>query len=149
MKKNTENTNALLLHLSAFCNFIFPFGGVIVPLILWQTKKGESEFLDTQGKEVVNFNLSFLLYQTFIILCLGMVFIATFANHWSLLKNIVIDDRFDVEMYLQDHHFFIPFVFMLVCGMFVFIKSALILIGALKVKNGEAYKYPLTYTFIK
>ena len=59
MKKNNENTNAFLIHISAFAGFMFPFGNIITPLIAWQTLKDRSPFLDEQGKEAVNFNISF------------------------------------------------------------------------------------------
>jgi len=37
-------------------------GGIICPLILWQLKKGDDPFIDEQGKESVNFQISMLLY---------------------------------------------------------------------------------------
>ncbi|MFB1039974.1 MAG: DUF4870 domain-containing protein, partial [Polaribacter sp.] len=62
MKKNNQNTNAFLIHISAFAGFVFPFGQIITPLIAWQTLKDRSPFLDEQGKEAINFNLSYTLY---------------------------------------------------------------------------------------
>lgn len=66
MTTKRENNNAFLIHISAFGSFILPLGGVIIPIIFWQVKKDESDYLDEQGKESVNFNLSYLLY-TFIL----------------------------------------------------------------------------------
>ncbi|NQT00516.1 MAG: DUF4870 domain-containing protein [Planctomycetes bacterium] len=37
-------------------------GSVIAPLIIWQVKKDEDPFIDKQGKEAVNFQISMLLY---------------------------------------------------------------------------------------
>jgi hypothetical protein len=37
-------------------------GGVIGPLILWQIKKDKYPFIDEQGKEALNFQISMLLY---------------------------------------------------------------------------------------
>lgn len=37
-------------------------GSVIAPLIIWQIKKDEFEFVDDQGKEAVNFQISILIY---------------------------------------------------------------------------------------
>lgn len=149
MKKNSETTNALLFHLSAFSNYIIPFGGIIVPLILWQTKKGESDFLDNQGKEVVNFNLSYLVYQIILILCMGSLLLYMIANHVPILENIQFDDNFHFEHYFKDHNFFIPLIFMSVFSFFIFVKCALIIIGSLKAKKGEEYSYPMTMKFIK
>lgn len=37
-------------------------GGVIAPLVIWQIKKDNFEFVDEQGKEAVNFQISVLIY---------------------------------------------------------------------------------------
>lgn len=149
MKKNSETTNALLFHLSAFSHYIIPFGGIIVPLILWQTKKGESDFLDHQGKEVVNFNLSYLVYQIFIFLCMGSLLLYMIADHISMIENIHFDENFNLKHYFKDHHFFIPLIFISVFSFFTFVKCVLIIIGSLKAKKGEEYSYPMTMKFIK
>lgn len=51
-----------ILHLSQLLNFVTGFGGLIVPILLWQLKKDEIQDMDQQGKEVVNFQLSMLIY---------------------------------------------------------------------------------------
>jgi uncharacterized Tic20 family protein len=53
-----EKTFAMFCHLSAFAGFIIPFGNIIGPLILWQMKKAESAFIDDQGKEALNFQIT-------------------------------------------------------------------------------------------
>jgi uncharacterized Tic20 family protein len=37
-------------------------GSVIAPLIIWQVKKDEDPFIDEQGKEALNFQISILIY---------------------------------------------------------------------------------------
>ena len=53
---------AMLCHLSALGGGIIPFGHIVLPLILWQIKKGQSPFVDAAGKEAVNFNISVTIY---------------------------------------------------------------------------------------
>jgi uncharacterized Tic20 family protein len=53
---------AMLCHLSALVGYIIPFGNVIGPLIFWMLKKDESPFIDANGKEAVNFQISILIY---------------------------------------------------------------------------------------
>jgi uncharacterized Tic20 family protein len=36
-------------------------GGFVVPLIIWLIKKDQSKFLDDQGKEALNFQLTMLI----------------------------------------------------------------------------------------
>ncbi|WLH29979.1 DUF4870 domain-containing protein [Pseudomonas canadensis] len=49
---------AMLCHLAAFLGFVFPFGSVVGPLILWQMKKEVDPFIDDQGKEALNFQIT-------------------------------------------------------------------------------------------
>jgi len=50
-------------------------GGIIVPLIIWQIKKDEHPFVDEQGKEAVNFQISILIYELIagllMLICVG------------------------------------------------------------------------------
>ena len=50
--------SAMLCHLAAFLGFVFPFGSVVGPLILWQMKKEVDPFIDDQGKEALNFQIT-------------------------------------------------------------------------------------------
>lgn len=53
-----EKNLAMFCHLGAFAGFIIPFGGLLVPLIIWLTKKDESQYIDYHGRESVNFQIS-------------------------------------------------------------------------------------------
>ena len=57
-----ERTWAMLSHFSALCMFIFPFGNILAPLIIWLIKKEELPFVEDQGKEVLNFQISITIY---------------------------------------------------------------------------------------
>jgi uncharacterized Tic20 family protein len=53
----------MICHLSALAGLVVPVVGCIVgPLVVWQIKKEEFPFVDEQGKESVNFQISMLLY---------------------------------------------------------------------------------------
>jgi hypothetical protein len=55
---NEEKQWALFAHLSALIGYIIPFGSIIGPLIIWQVKKNEMPFVDDQGKEALNFQIT-------------------------------------------------------------------------------------------
>ncbi len=57
-----ERTWAMLCHFSSFCMFIFPFGNILAPLIIWLIKKDEMSFIENQAKEVLNFQISMTIY---------------------------------------------------------------------------------------
>lgn len=67
-----ERTWAMLAHLSAFAFFICPFGNVIGPLIVWLVKRDQLPLVADQGKEALNFNITFALAA---IVCGVLVFI--------------------------------------------------------------------------
>lgn len=55
---SNERLAAALMHGGGFAAYLFPLGNVLVPLLLWVVKRDESELLDRQGKEVLNFQLT-------------------------------------------------------------------------------------------
>lgn len=67
-----ERTWGLIAHLSALVGFVIPFGNVIGPLIVWQIKKNEMPFVDDQGKEALNFQITVTLAA---IVCFILMFI--------------------------------------------------------------------------
>lgn len=54
-------TWGMLCHLSAFLGFIIPFGNILGPLVIWLIKKKDYPFVDDQGKEALNFQISMLI----------------------------------------------------------------------------------------
>jgi len=49
---------AMLCHLAAFAGLVVPFGNLLGPLIVWQLKKDIDPFVDAQGKEALNFQIT-------------------------------------------------------------------------------------------
>ena len=53
----------MLCHLSAFAGFTgIPFGTILGLLVIWLLKREESPFIDTHGKEALNFQISVIIY---------------------------------------------------------------------------------------
>ena len=151
MITNTEKNWATLTHIGAFGQYLFPLGNFIIPIIIWSSKKNESEFIDNNGKQCINFQLRVFLYS----LILGAIFVPaffiTFLSHITF--NELIHDR---HFIIQDLNFSENVglittgaiaIFFLVC-----LKIAeffLIIQAAVKTANGERYSYPLTLKFMK
>jgi uncharacterized protein len=51
----------MFAHLAALAGFFIPFGNLIGPLVIWQIKKNEMPFVDDQGKESLNFQITVTL----------------------------------------------------------------------------------------
>ena len=71
-----EKTFGMLAHLSALAVFLFPFGNFIGPLVIWLIKKDQSAWIDRQGKESLNFQISIAIY--FIISAILMIVLIGF-----------------------------------------------------------------------
>ena len=67
-----ERMWAMIAHLSAVVGFIIPFGNIIAPLLIWILKKDESAFINDQGKEALNFQISVTIYA---IVCVILIFV--------------------------------------------------------------------------
>ena len=53
----------MLCHLAALSGFLgLPFGHVLGPLVVWLIKRHEIPFVDGQGKESLNFQISMTIY---------------------------------------------------------------------------------------
>lgn len=57
-----ETTWAMVCHLSGFAGFVFPFANIIAPLLIWGIKRDTHPYLDDQGKEAINFQISITIY---------------------------------------------------------------------------------------
>lgn len=146
MRKNNENTNAFLIHICGFAGYLFPFGSIITPLIAWQTLKNRSTFLDEQGKEAVNFNISFALYKLILSAFFVPFALGTFFKNINNNSNF---EWFEFNFDLDSNSLFEFLGFGSVMGIIMIIRTILIIMASLKAKEGENYKYPFTIKFIK
>lgn len=65
----------MLCHLSALLGFVPPFIGVVLgPLAIWLIKGKEHPFIDANGRESLNFQISMLIYSaiTSVTICIGI-----------------------------------------------------------------------------
>ncbi len=62
MSESDERMWAMLSHLSALAGYFIPLGNIIGPLVIWLLKKDQSELVDANGKESLNFQISITIY---------------------------------------------------------------------------------------
>lgn len=147
--KNEKNY-ASITHLSAFSKFLIPLGNYIIPIILWTTKKKESSFVDYHGKQILNFQLSILLYSILLgIIALPAIigtFLSNFTWHEIESGNIILDN-------MEINNLVGLGVFGFICCGLIMILKILeffyIIYGSIKASEGEYYKYPMTINFLK
>ena len=63
-----ERTLAMIAHLHGFVGYIFPFGNIIAPFVLWQMKKDQSAYITFHAKEALNFQITTTLLAILIFL---------------------------------------------------------------------------------
>lgn len=87
-----DHTYGMLSHLLAFSTFIIPFGSILGPLVIWLIKKERSPYVDAQGKESLNFQISVFIYAAVSgILCLifiGFLLLIALGIFWLVFVII-------------------------------------------------------------
>ncbi|WP_289046365.1 DUF4870 domain-containing protein [uncultured Olleya sp.] len=148
MVTNHHKNIATFIHLSTFARFVFPFGNIIAPLVLWITNKEKSDFVDTHGKQAINFQFSILLY----VIIVGTLCIPFFAfslfNHLDILDFNYFSD-ISIKINSPSPLFYICGTFSLLAILGFILEIVFIINASLKAKDGEDYNYPFTINFIK
>lgn len=67
-----DNQLLVITHVLQLLTFVTGFGGLIVPLVIWLTKRDEIVNMNEHGKAIVNFQLSLILYS---IIAIPLLFI--------------------------------------------------------------------------
>lgn len=82
---------AMFCHLAGLAGFIIPviLSGIIAPLIIWQIKKDDHPFIDENGKEALNFQISIGIYALVSILLIPVFCIGAFLLTAVGIFNLV------------------------------------------------------------
>ncbi|SMB89902.1 DUF4870 domain-containing protein [Deinococcus hopiensis] len=142
-----ERTPALLIHLSPLAGFLLPgLGNVLGPLAAWLAYRDRSAVLDQQGKEALNFQLSVWLYSFLI----GLVFFVLFSL--GLLGGVFgaaagHPDAGAFAIFGSLAAFFTVFV-PVSLALWAF-PLVLMLLAVVRVNQGQGYRYPLSFRFIR
>ncbi len=100
-----EKTFGMLAHLTALAGFIIPiFGNIIGPLVIWLIKKDQSAWVDKQGKESLNFQISITIYAiisgilTLILIgALLLIAVGIFSLVMIIIASIKVNDGLDFQ----------------------------------------------------
>jgi hypothetical protein len=65
-----DNQLLVIAHLSQLITLVTGFGSLLLPLILWLTQKEKVYKMDAHGKNIVNFQLSLIVY---FIICIPLI----------------------------------------------------------------------------
>lgn len=143
---------AMLCHLSALLwiplaslllfgiPLYLPFLNVLPPLIIWHWKKTQDPWIDFQGKESLNFQLSLTAYTLIVIV--ASLFLVLLTCGVAVTTNVT-------GKYLQT--VFNNLITALSVFILVIMVSQLSLVNfaAIKAYKGQYYRYPFTIRFLK
>ena len=100
-----EKTFGMLAHITAFALFILPtIGHIIGPLIIWLMKKDQSAWVDRQGKNALNFQISITIYffvsLLLIPVIIGIILVVAVAIFWLvsvIMASVRVNDGEDYQ----------------------------------------------------
>ncbi|MGP1990413.1 DUF4870 domain-containing protein [Zobellia laminariae] len=151
-----ERNLAAMVHASSFSKFFIPFGNFIIPLVLWTANKKDSALVDYSGKQVLNFQISLLLYS----IVLGIISIPLLVgffpdlldsslfglNHLNDYNNLNIDFS---ETFKFSSWLFPLGVAGLAHGALFVVNIVYTILAVIKTNEGQEFSYPITIKFLK
>lgn len=139
---------ATFIHLSTFSRFLIPFGNFLGPLVLWIINKEKSEFIDENGKQALNFQISILMYSLIIGLLTVPFFVFTIFNSFDVMDfNAFNGIQFNINKPSPLFYIGGSLGFLAVIGFIL--EIVFIIKASLKARDGEVYDYPFSIKFLK
>lgn len=145
---------AAAIHASTFSKFFIPFGNFIIPLVLWTANKNENEFVDYNGRQALNFQISLLLYSV----VFGIISVPFFIG---FLPDIFNFDLFgfnnlnDLNLHFDSNDFrfgswLLPVgIAGLMQGALFIVNIVYSILATIRTNEGQTFEYPITIKFIK
>ena len=143
---------AMLCHFSALLGWILLFFLVFIgiplylplnllaPLMIWRFKKAQYPWIDFQGKESLNFQITWTLYTLIVMIISSFVVLTTFSLTATINSSvnqlkIILDTLLIVFMSL---------ILLILIG-----QSFVVTFAAIKAYKGQHYRYPLTIRVLR
>lgn len=114
----------MLCHLSSLAGFVAPFGNILGPLLVWLLKRETHTFIDKNGKESLNFQITVTIFEFVFVGLMLLLFLATES--------------------------FVPML-LLIGGTWIVGLAAVIysIVAAVAANKGQPFHYPFTIRFLR
>ena len=156
LNKHHKNLSAII-HATTFSKYFIPFGNFILPLILWTANKNNHPFIDQNGKQALNFQISLLLYSLviailtipFVLFFLPQIFHHGIFNLHTLNEFNGINFSTDLNYSKFGNLLWgLGIAGVAQLGLFI-VNIVYTILAILRTSEGIDFKYPLTINFIK
>jgi uncharacterized Tic20 family protein len=136
--KREDTGQLLLINLSGLSFILNPFLGLIIPLALWVSKRDKVIRADETGKELINFQISWLIFMSFIIIVYIAIFLTyngstTIESLGHADKKIIITTLF----------------FLFSIGFYYVYTTVLIISNTLRIQKDLPVKYRPSFKILK
>lgn len=152
-----EKNLSTLIHAGTFTKFFFPLGNFIVPLVLWTANRKQYSFVDYNGKQALNFQISLLLYA-FILGAFSIPFFIGFLPNPFDFGSFSMNDvnhfkHFNLNFNSSNFSFnnwLIPIAMggLIHTSLFI-VNIVYTILAVIKTNEGQKFAYPLSIKFIK
>jgi transcriptional regulator with XRE-family HTH domain len=113
------------LNLSALTFLFFPLLGILIPFILWTSRKGKIKNINKLGKDLINFEITWTL----------LLFFSPFL--WLLMAKIGLLEKLTLS------------IIFIIVGVMYFINLIFILLNTLRISNENNVNYNPKIKFLR
>jgi transcriptional regulator with XRE-family HTH domain len=85
-----DNKYLIYLNLSALTFLVFPILGILIPFVLWTSKRGKIKHVDQLGRGLINYEISWVLSLFLIPILLYTLFMVGVIDNLSISKILAI-----------------------------------------------------------
>jgi len=140
MQQKDERTWATFVHLAGIVGsmFLASVGNIIAALVMWLIKRNESSFVDEQGKEALNFQITIAIVNAI----LG-VLAAIRLGFWSFNNMFMNHNNWGFDGFRE-----FSFYSGLHSAVWIF-NIVFSIIAAINASKGVSYRYPISWRLVK
>ena len=149
--QNNHNTISACIHLLTFGKWVFPLGNFVLPIILWMINSNKSRFIDHNGREAMNFQISLTLYTVLLAFIGGGIILGTMISGGPIFWENINDHSF---FFTENMGIFSTVMASgIICGTAIVVLAIIDVVctikAAITAREGKHYEYPMTINFIR
>jgi hypothetical protein len=121
--------------------FPIPFLNILGPLVIWLSKKNQHPVINSHGKESLNFQISFTIYEA--------IALIIFLFLLSVTCGIGSSSSSATNQSLQSIGLVLGIGGVVLAPIIGILQLILVIFATIKAQKGEFYHYPFTIQFLR